>query len=68
MGAIHTRWGFDRSGALAIAAGADVAVSNQGAEAAVLRDGIVAAVASGELDEARLREAASRAASLRPGC
>jgi beta-N-acetylhexosaminidase len=68
MGAIHTRWGFDRSGALALVAGADVALSNQGGDARVLRDGIVAAVATGELSETRLREAATRAATVRPGC
>jgi beta-N-acetylhexosaminidase len=68
MGAIHTRWGFDRSGALAVIAGADVALSNQGGDARLLRDGILAATASGELSEARLREAARRAATIRPGC
>ena len=68
MGAIHTRWGFDRSGALAVIAGADVALFNQGGDARLLRDGIVAAVASGVLDESRLRDAARRAATIRPGC
>ena len=68
MGAIHTRWGFDRSAAMAVAAGADVALSNQGEEADLLRDGIVTAVRSGSLSERRLRQAAERAATLRPGC
>jgi beta-N-acetylhexosaminidase len=68
MGSIHTRWPFDRSPAMAVAAGADIALANQGAEAAVMRDGIVAAVSSGEIPTARLEEAVRRASAVRPGC
>lgn len=68
MGSIHTRWPFDRSPAMAVAAGADIALANQGGEARTMRDAIVAAVASGEIGRDRLDEAVGRAAAVRPGC
>lgn len=68
MGAINRRWPFDRAAVAAVAAGADVLLANQAAAARPMRDAIVAAVASGSLSADRLREAATRAATLRSDC
>lgn len=68
MGAIHRRWGFERSAVAALGAGADVLLANQAAAALPMRDAIVRAVSNRTLPAARLREAAIRAAALRPGC
>jgi len=65
MGAIQTRHGFDEAPALAVAAGADAVLVNQGGEVARLRDGLVAAVREGRLDERRLDEAGRRVLHLR---
>jgi beta-N-acetylhexosaminidase len=65
MGAIHARFGFDTSPAMAVAAGADAVLVTQGEEVRVLHDGLVAAVREGRLDEARLDEAVGRLLSLR---
>lgn len=65
MGAVYNRWGFDRAPALAIAAGADAVLVNQGDRVLELRDGLVAAVTAGRLDEARLDEAVARVLALR---
>jgi beta-N-acetylhexosaminidase len=65
MGAVHARFGFDVAPALAIAAGADAVLVNQGQEVDVLHDGLVAAVRDGQLDEARLDEAVGRVLDLR---
>jgi beta-N-acetylhexosaminidase len=65
MGAVHARWGFDVAPAMAIAAGADAVLVNQGDQVAVLHQGLVDAVRAGTLDEARLDEAAARVLALR---
>jgi beta-N-acetylhexosaminidase len=65
MGAVHARYGFDQAPALAIGAGADAVLVNQGQEIDVLHRGLVDAVRSGRLDEARLDEAAGRMLALR---
>lgn len=65
MGAVHSQWGFDSAPALAIEAGADAALVNQGDHVEELVDGLVAAVTAGELPEARLDEAVGRILELR---
>ena len=65
MGAVHSRWGFDEAPAMAVAAGADVVLVNQGDQVAVLHDGLVDAVEEGHLVEERLDEAVSRVLALR---
>jgi beta-N-acetylhexosaminidase len=65
MGAVHARFGFDRAPALAVAAGADAVLVNQGDQVEVLHAGVVAAVRDGRLDEARLDEAVGRVLALR---
>ena len=65
MGAVHARFGFDRAPAMAVAAGADAVLVNQGDEVEVLHDGLVAAVREGRLDEGRLDEAVRRVLALR---
>jgi beta-N-acetylhexosaminidase len=65
MGAVHARFGFDRAPAMAVAAGADAVLVNQGDEVDVLHDGLVAAVRDGRLDESRLDEAVGRVLALR---
>lgn len=64
MGTITTRWGFDVAPSMALAAGADAALVNQGGSFRVLVDGIVAAVDRGDLSEARLNEAVTRVLDL----
>lgn len=65
MGAVHARWGFDTAPAMAVAAGADAVLVNQGDQVEVLQAGLVAAVGEGRLDEARLDEAVRRILALR---
>lgn len=65
MGAVHGRWGFDAAPGLALAAGADAVLVNQGDRVVELRDGLVQAVEAGRLDEARLDEAVGRVLHLR---
>ena len=65
MGAIHAQHGFDVAPAMAIGAGADAVLVNQGGSVLVLRDGLVAAVRDGRLDEARVDEAVRRVLALR---
>lgn len=67
MGAVHSRWDFPVSSVMAITAGADLALVKDGSRATEVRDAIVAAVASGELPEERLNEAAGRATALAGG-
>jgi beta-N-acetylhexosaminidase len=50
---------------MALAAGADIVLVNQGVEAAGIRDAVVAAVGAGRLPEPRLDEAVRRALTLR---
>ena len=65
MGAVHARYGFDVAPAMAIGAGADAVLVTQGDQIGVLHQGLVDAVRSGTLDEARLDEAAGRMLALR---
>jgi beta-N-acetylhexosaminidase len=65
MGAVHQHWDFPRSAVMAIAAGADAVLATDGSFARVMRDSLVAAVASGELDKDRLDEAVSRMLTLK---
>lgn len=65
MGAVYAEYGFDASPAMAVAAGADAVLVNQGDQVQVLRDGLVAAVTEGRLDEGRLDEAIGRMLALR---
>jgi beta-N-acetylhexosaminidase len=65
MGAIQNRSSFDDAPALAVAAGADAVLVNQGQVLLRLRDGLLAAVEGGRLEEARLDEAAGRVLALR---
>lgn len=65
MGAVHARFGFDRAPAMAVSAGADAVLVNQGDQVEVLHRGLVEAVHEGRLDEARLDEAVGRVLALR---
>ena len=65
MGAIHSRYGFDAAPAMAVAAGADAVLVNQGNQVRTLHDGLVAAVRDGRLDESRLDQAVGRVLTLR---
>lgn len=65
MGAVYNQWGFDRSPAMALDAGADAVLVTQGDRVAELRDGIERAVIDGRLDETRLGEAVRRMRHLR---
>lgn len=65
MGAVHSLWGFDVAPAMALAAGADVALVNQGERIDELLEGIVAAVERGDLPAGRLDEAVGRVLALR---
>jgi beta-N-acetylhexosaminidase len=65
MGAVHARFGFDLAPAMAVAAGADLVLVNQGDEVRTLRDGLLAAVAEGRLTEARVDDAVRRVLELR---
>ncbi|MGQ0434390.1 MAG: glycoside hydrolase family 3 N-terminal domain-containing protein [Microthrixaceae bacterium] len=65
MGAVYNDWDFDESPAMALAAGADALLVTQGDRVEELRDSIVTAVSSGDLDERRLDEAVRRVLDLR---
>lgn len=65
MSAITDRWSVPEATVMALAAGADLVLVNQGDQAVPMRDAIVAAVASGRLPEARLDEAVARVLKLR---
>src|SRR3546814_11488129 len=65
MGAVHGRWGFEVAPAIALAAGADVALVNQGDRAPELLEGILVALLTGGLSDARLDEAVQRLLALR---
>lgn len=65
MGAVHARFGFDSAPAMAVAAGADAVLVNQGDQVEVLHRGLVDAVHEGQLDEARLDQAVGRVLTLR---
>ncbi len=65
MSAITDRWSIPQAAAMALAAGADLVLVNQGDQAQAMRDAIVAAVADGRLPEGRLDQALSRVLTLR---
>lgn len=65
MGAVHARYGFEVAPAMALGAGADAVLVNQGDQIDALHRGVVEAVRSGQLDEARLDEAVGRVLALR---
>lgn len=65
MGAIQNRLSFDEAPALAVAAGADAVLVNQGQVVLRLHEGLEAAVLEGRLEEARLDEAVGRVLALR---
>ena len=65
MSAITDQWSIPQAAAMAIAAGADMVLANQGDPATAMRDAIVSAVSAGRLPEARLNEAVSRVLLLR---
>jgi beta-N-acetylhexosaminidase len=65
MSAITDQWSIPQAAAMAIAAGADMVLANQGNQATAMRDAIVAAVSAGRLPEARLNEAVSRVLLVR---
>ena len=65
MGAITDQWSIPQAAAMAVAAGADLVLANQGDQARAMRDAIVAAVRAGQLPEARLDEAVARVTALR---
>jgi beta-N-acetylhexosaminidase len=65
MGAVYNQWGFDQGPTMAIAAGADAVLANQGDRVLELRNGLVTAVGVGDLDESRLDEAVARILALR---
>ena len=65
MGAITDRWSIAQASAMAVAAGADLVLANQGDQATAMRDAIRAAVTEGRLPEARLDEAVRRVLRLR---
>lgn len=67
MGAVHTRWDFNVSAVMAVQAGADAVLATQGDQATRMRDALVAAVQSGQLEEERLNEAAARVTALAGG-
>jgi beta-N-acetylhexosaminidase len=65
MSAITAQWSIPQAAAMAVAAGADLVLANQGDQATAMRDAIVASVRDGRLPEARLDEAVSRVLALR---
>lgn len=65
MGAVHARHGFDAAPAMAVSAGADAVLVNQGDRIDDLHQGLVEAVRAGRLDETRLDEAVGRVLELR---
>ena len=67
MGAVNQRWDWSEAAVKAIAAGADGVLSTNGAFAKDMVHGLVAAVQSGQLSEARLNEAAGRMIALAGG-
>lgn len=65
MGAVHQQWDFTVSVVMAIAAGADAVLTTDGNGARAMREALVEAVESGELDGDRLNEAAGRMLALK---
>lgn len=67
MGAVNLRWDFPDAAVQAVSAGADAVLATDGGQAVRMRDGLVDAVRSGRLPEARLSEAAARVTALAGG-
>ena len=67
MGAVNQRWDWSEAAVKAIASGADGVLSTDGKFARDMVHGLVVAVQSGELSEARLNEAAGRMIALAGG-
>jgi beta-N-acetylhexosaminidase len=65
MGAIVQQWPIPDATVMALAAGADLVLANQGDQATAMRDAVVAAVSDGRLSEDRLDEAVARVLTLR---
>ena len=65
MAAILDRWSIPEAAVMALVAGADLVLANQGDQALAMRDAIVAAVGTGRLPEARLDQAVGRVLTLR---
>jgi beta-N-acetylhexosaminidase len=65
MGAVVQQWPIPDGTVMALAAGADLVLANQGDQATSMRDAVVAAVNDGRLSEARLDEAVGRVLRLR---
>jgi beta-N-acetylhexosaminidase len=67
MGAVNQRWDWSEAAVRAITAGADGVLSTNGAFAKDMIHGLVVAVQTGQLSEARLNEAAGRMIALAGG-
>ncbi len=67
MGAVNLRYDYPKAAVQGLRAGVDALLFTDGTQAKRMRDAIVAAVRSGELDEARLDEAAARMTALAGG-
>lgn len=65
MSAITDRWSIPQATVMALAAGADLVLANQGDQARAMRDAVAAAVVGGRLPEARLDQAVGRVMALR---
>lgn len=64
MGAVHQRWDYAESAPRALAAGADAVLATDGNAAPIMAAAIVEAVEDGDLEAARLDEAATRVLTL----
>ncbi|HET7719170.1 MAG TPA: glycoside hydrolase family 3 N-terminal domain-containing protein [Acidimicrobiales bacterium] len=67
MGAVNQRWDWSEAAVKAIASGADGVLSTDGKFARDMVHGLVVAVQTGELSEARLNQAAARMIALAGG-
>jgi beta-N-acetylhexosaminidase len=67
MGAVNQRWDWSEAAVKAIVSGADGVLSTNGAFARDMVHGLVVAVQTGQLSEARLNEAAGRMIALAGG-
>jgi beta-N-acetylhexosaminidase len=67
MGAVNQRWDWSEAAVKAIASGADGVLSTDGKFARDMVHGLVVAVQTGQLSEARLNEAAGRMIALAGG-
>ena len=65
MGAINGRWTLSEAAVLAVRAGADALLTTDGSYARAMRAAIVEAVRAGDLDAARVDQAAARMMTLK---